>query len=152
MKKFILLYLILFGAFVVKAQNTAPKMPTPDEIAKKNVDELDKRLKLNATQKSVIYSYAYNQAKEQAEMIKRRQAGKGGEQDVDNYYKLSNETDKNIRNVLKGEQQTEYDKIVEERLSGKSGKKKKKGKGDEEISTGDLKGLLSAPALEKQGQ
>jgi len=117
------------------------KMPTPTEIAKKNVEDLDKKLKLNDTQKSIIYSLTYTQAKEQADLIKRQQAGTSREEDADKYYKLQNETTKNIRNVLKGDQQKQYDKIIEERLSGKSNKKKKKG--EEEVE-GDINGLLLA--------
>jgi len=117
------------------------KMPTPTEIAKKNVEDLDKKLKLNDTQKSIIYSLTYTQAKEQADLIKRQQAGTSREEDADKYYKLQNETTKSIRNVLKGDQQKQYDKDIEERLSGKSNKKKKKG--EEEVE-GDINGLLLA--------
>ncbi|MCX2431773.1 MULTISPECIES: hypothetical protein [unclassified Pedobacter] len=153
MKRVIFLLFILVGiSGLVNAQQN--KVPTPDEIAKKNVDDLDKRLKLNDTQKSVIYRFTFNQAKEQADLIKRQQAGNSREDDVDKFYKLQNETSKNIRNVLKGEQQAEYDKVIEERLSGKSakGKNKKKKKSDEEEVQGDIKGLLSAPPLEQQKQ
>lgn len=150
MKRLVILFVILVGVNgLVRAQQN--KMPTPTEIAQKNVDELDKRLKLNGTQKSVIYSFTYNQAKEQAELIKRQQAGNSKEEDVDKFYKLQNETSKNIRNVLRPEQQLEYDKVIEERLSGKSQKNKKKKKGEEEVES-DIKGLLSAPPVEKQNQ
>ncbi|PWS32412.1 hypothetical protein [Pedobacter paludis] len=152
MKRIVFLFLIVIGINgLAKAQQN--KMPTPDEIAKKNVEDLDKRLKLNDTQKSVVYRFTYNQAKEQADLIKRQQAGTSREEDVDKFYKLQNETSKNIRNVLKGEQQTEYDKIIEERLSGKTAKTgKKKKKGEEEEVESDIKGLLSGPKPEKQNQ
>ncbi|MFD2285424.1 hypothetical protein GJU39_04460 [Pedobacter petrophilus] len=153
MKRVIFLLLVLAGISVA-ANAQQNKMPTPDEIAKKNVDDLDKRLKLNDTQKSVIYRFTFNQAKEQADLVKRQQAGNSREEDVDKFYKLQNETSKSIRNVLKGEQQTEYDKVIEERLSGKSAKNKskKKKKGDEPEVEGDIKGLLSAPPLVPQKQ
>jgi len=153
MKRIIFLFLIVIGINgLAKAQQN--KMPTPDEVAKKNVEDLDKRLKLNDTQKSVIYRFTFNQAKEQAELIKRQQAGSSREEDVDKFYKLQNETSKNIRNVLKGEQQAEYDKVIEERLSGKSAKSKnkKKKKGEEEEVESDIKGLLSVPPLDPQKQ
>ncbi|MBC6113029.1 hypothetical protein ACFOG5_14465 [Pedobacter fastidiosus] len=152
MKRIVFLFLIVIGiSGLAKAQQN--KMPTPDEVAKKNVEDLDKRLKLNDTQKSVVYRFTYNQAKEQADLIKRQQAGNSREEDVDKFYKLQNETSKSIRNVLKGEQQTEYDKIIEERLSGKAAKtSKKKKKGEEEEVEGDIKGLLSGPKPEKQNQ
>ncbi|GGH14088.1 hypothetical protein [Pedobacter zeae] len=149
MKRLVILLVFLVGINgLVRAQQN--KMPTPSEIAQKNVEDLDKRLKLNGTQKSVIYSFTYNQAKEQAELIKRQQAGNSKEEDVDKFYKLQNETTKNIRNVLRPEQQLEYDKVIEERLSGKSPKNKKKKKGEEEEVQSDIKGLLSAPPVEKQ--
>ncbi|MBO9674904.1 MAG: hypothetical protein J7577_15765 [Sphingobacteriaceae bacterium] len=151
MKRLVILFLIVVSVNgLVSAQQN--KMPTPTEIAQKNVEDLDKRLKLNGTQKSVIYSFTYNQAKEQAELIKRQQAGNSREEDVDKFYKLQNETTKNIRNVLRPEQQLEYDKVIEERLSGKSPKSKKKKKGEEEEVQSDIKGLLSAPPVEKQNQ
>ncbi|MFC4211969.1 hypothetical protein ACFOWA_12290 [Pedobacter lithocola] len=141
MKKVIFLFLMVFGvtSLTFAQQN---KVPTSSEIAKKNVEDLDKKLKLNDTQKSIIYSLTFNQAKEQSDLIKRQQAGTSKEEDVDKFYKLQNETSKGIRNVLKGDQQTKYDKIIEERLSGKSNKKKKKG--EEEVE-GDINGLLFKP-------
>jgi len=141
MKQVIFLFLLIIGtSTLLFAQQN--KMPTSAEIAKKNVEDLDKKLKLNDTQKSIIYSLTYNQAKEQSELVKRQQAGTSREDDVDKFYKLQNETSKGIRNVLKGDQQTQYDKIIEERLSGKSNKKKKKG--EEEVE-GDINGLLLKP-------
>ncbi|WP_316755181.1 hypothetical protein [Pedobacter aquatilis] len=142
MKKVIFLFLIVIGinSLATAQQN---KVPTPTEIARKNVEDLDKKLKLNDTQKSIIYSLTFNQAKEQADLVKRQQAGNSREDDADKYYKLQNQTSKGIREVLKGDQQTKYDKIIEERLSGKSNKKKKKG--EEEEVEGDINGLLIKP-------
>ncbi|KQS31695.1 hypothetical protein [Pedobacter sp. Leaf194] len=141
MKNVIVLFLMVVGfAMLSMAQQ---KAPTPTEIAKKNVEDLDKKLKLNDTQKSIIYSLTYNQAKEQSDLVKRQQAGHTKEDDVDKYYKMQNETSKSIRNVLKGEQQAKYDKIIEDRLSGKANKKKKKG--EEEEVEGDINGLLLKP-------
>lgn len=151
MKRIIFLFLIVLGfTNMVKAQQN--KMPTPDEIAKKNVEDLEKRLKLNGTQKSIIYSYTFNQAKEQAELMKKQQAGNFNEDDVAKFYKLQNETSEKIKTVLKPEQQIEYDKVIEERLSGKTDKdkkKKKKKKDEEEDVVSDIKGLLTGP---KPGQ
>lgn len=141
MKKVIFLFLMVIGvSTLTMAQQN--KVPTPADIAKKNVEDLDKKLKLNDTQKSIIYSLTFNQAKEQTDLVKRQQAGNSREEDVDKYYKLQNETSKSIRTVLKGDQQTKYDKIIEDRLSGKANKKKKKG--EEEEVEGDINGLLLA--------
>ena len=50
MKKFLsALFLLTIMATVALAQ--ANKMPTPEELAKKNVDELETRLKLSSTPK-----------------------------------------------------------------------------------------------------
>ena len=139
---------LVFLFFLVAAMQTVSyaqqnKTPTASEIAKKNVEDLDKKLQLNETQKSIIYSLTFNQAKEQQDMVKRQQTGASREDDVDKFYKLQNETSKNIRNVLKGDQQIKYDRIIEDRLSGKANKKKKKG--EEEEVEGDINGLLLPP-------
>ncbi|WP_316830577.1 hypothetical protein [Pedobacter aquatilis] len=142
MKKVVFLFLFVIGISAIAGAQQ--KAPTPTEIAKKNVEDLDKKLKLNDTQKSIIYSLTYSQAKEQAELVKRQQSGNVKEDDIDKYYKLQNETTKSIRNVLKGDQQTQYDRIIEDRLSGKANKKKKKGQEEEEVE-GDISGLLIKP-------
>jgi protein CpxP len=141
MKKVIFLFLLVIGinALANAQQN---KVLTPTEIAQKNVEDLDKKLKLNDTQKSIIYSLTFTQAKEQADLVKRQQTGKSREEDVDKYYRMQNETSKSIRNVLKADQQAKYDKIIEDRLSGKLNKKKKKG--EEEEAESDINGLLLA--------
>ena len=140
MKKVIVLFLMVIGSGSLTIAQQ--KVPTPSEIAKKNVEDLDKKLKLNDTQKSIIYSLTFNQAKEQSDLVKRQQAGNTKEDDVDKYYKMQNETSKSIRNVLKGDQQAKYDRIIEDRLSGKANKKKKK---EEEEVEGDISGLLIKP-------
>lgn len=140
MKKVIVLFLMVIGLGTLAIAQQ--KAPTPSEIAKKNVEDLDKKLKLNDTQKSIIYSLTFNQAKEQSDLVKRQQAGNTKEDDIDKYYKMQNETSKSIRNVLKGEQQAKYDRIIEDRLSGKANKKKKK---EEEEVEGDISGLLIKP-------
>lgn len=116
--------------------------PKPEEITKKSVDELDKRLKLNATQKSIIYNFTYSQVKEQQELIKQQNNGVDNEQTLTRFYKLQDETSKNIRAVLKDDQQQEYDKMIQERLNGKDSKKKRKNKKnpEDDIVT-DLPGI-----------
>lgn len=142
MKKF-LSALFLFTTIAIAAL-AQPKMPTPDELAKKNVDELETRLKLSSTQKSIIYNYAYNMAKEQVTLMKKQQATGYDDEEVTKIYRLNNETNKNIKAVLKPEQILEYDKIVEERLSGiDPKKKKKKKKGEEEEKVVGIEGLKS---------
>ncbi|MFN0291438.1 hypothetical protein [Pedobacter helvus] len=146
MKKFLsALFLFTIIAIAALAQ---PKMPTPEELAKKNVDELETRLKLSATQKSVIYNYAYNMAKEQVALMKKQQATGYDDEEVTKLYRLNNETNKNIKAVLKPEQVVEYDKITEERLAGidPKKKKKKKKKGEEEEKIVGIEGLKSVKA------
>ncbi|MGY3054454.1 protein CpxP [Pedobacter sp. UYEF25] len=140
------LILILFAVILLGLTTQAQqKMPTPAETAKKNVDDLTTRLKLNDTQKSVIYRFTYAQAKEQSEMIKRQQAGTPKDDDADKYYKIQNETNANIRDVLKGDQKTEFDKVIEERLRGITPDSKKRKKGKEPEVEGDIRGLLIKP-------
>ncbi len=144
MKKF-LSALLLFTTMAVAAMAQQPKMPTPEELAKKNVDELETRLKLSSTQKSVIYNYAYNLAKEQIALSKKQQATGFNDEEISKLYRLNNETNKNIKAVLKPEQIVEFDKIVEDRLNGvdPTKKKKKKKKGEEEEKVVGIEGLKS---------
>lgn len=146
MKKYILVVMLLVGVHsLTKAQQ---KMPTAQEMAVKNVDELEKKLKLTSTQKSVIYNYVFDMSKQQLELIKRQQAGTSKEDDVTKFYKLQNETNDNIRTILKGEQLPEFEKVLEDRLNGNTKKKKKKGKKgkeeEEEVVTG-ISGLKLKP-------
>ena len=141
MKRLILMMLlVLGGVFSSVAQQ---KQPTAEEIARKNVDELEKRLKLSSTQKSVVYNYAFSLAKEQLALFKKQQASGYNDEEMTKYYKFQNETNKNIKSVLKPEQITEYDKITEERLSGidPNKKKKKSKKGEEEDKIVGIEGL-----------
>lgn len=145
MKTYILLAFLLLGlGSLTKAQQ---KMPTAQEMTVKNVDELEKRLKLTPTQKSVIYNYVFDMSKQQLDLIKRQQAGTSKEDDVTKFYKVQNETNDNIRTILKGDQLPEFEKVLEDRLNGVTKKKKnKKGKEKEkeEVVTG-ISGLKLQP-------
>ena len=148
MKKLVALLLCSFGSLFALAQ---PKIPTAEELAKKNVDEIDTRLKLTPTQRSVVYNYAFSFAKEQLNLMKKQQATGAGEEDIAKLYRLSNETNLNIKAVLKPEQVKEYDKLIEERLSGiDPKKKKKKRKKDEDDEVVGIEGLKSVKPLKQQ--
>lgn len=126
--------------------SSAQKIPTSEEIAKKNVDEMEKRLKLTPTQKSVIYNYAFDMAKEQLALYKKQQAGTYANEDETRIFRLMNEMNKNIKNVLKPDQVDEFNKLTEERLNGidPEKKKKKKKKGEEEEKIVGIEGLKRA--------
>ncbi|WP_199117285.1 hypothetical protein [Pedobacter sp. ASV28] len=142
MKKF--LSALLLATVVALSASAQQKLPTAEELAKKNVDELETRLKLSSTQKGVVYNYAYSFAKEQVALMKKQQATGYNDEEVAKIYRLSNETNKSIKAVLKPEQAIEYDKIIEERLSGIDPKKKKKRKkGEEEEKVVGIEGLKS---------
>ena len=115
--------MLLGMIFFAKAQK-AP--PTASEMATKSIEAMDKKLKLNSTQKNVIYNYTLDLCKEQVALSKKQQTGMYNEDDISKFYRMQNETTKNIRNILKGEQQTQYDQYLEEMLRG-GDKKKKKG-------------------------
>lgn len=143
MKRLILMMVLMMGlGFVGNAQ----KIPTSEEIAKKNVDEMEKRLKLTPTQKSVIYNYAFDMAKEQLALYKKQQAGTYVNEDETRIFRLMNEMNKNIKNVLKPDQIDEFNKLTEERLNGvdPEKKKKKKKKGEEEEKVVGIEGLRGA--------
>jgi hypothetical protein len=137
---FSVLFLSVFGQ---------PKVPTAEELTKKNVDEMVSRLKLSSTQKSVIYNYAYNFAKAQVELMKKQQSGGYGEEDIAKMYRLNNETNLNIKSVLKPEQVTEFNQLIEERLNGDNvkKKKKKKRKGEEDEEVVGIEGLKSVKGV-----
>ncbi|MBP8066948.1 MAG: hypothetical protein KAY27_00155 [Pedobacter sp.] len=140
MRRLIFTTMLIFGAIF---SSFAQKQPTAEELAKKNVDELEKRLKLSTTQKNVINNYAFFIAKEQIAIYKKQMASGVDNDELTKYYKLQNETNKNIRNVLKPDQVAEYDKLLEERLSGidPTKKKRKLKKGEEEEKVVGIEGL-----------
>lgn len=142
MKKLILMLALFIG---VVFSSSAQKVPTAEEIAKKNIEELEKRLSLSTTQRSVIYNYAYESAKDQLDLYKKNQAGTSKQEDETRFFISQNETHKKIRSVLKPDQVIEYNKIVEERLSGidPTRKKKKLKKGEEEEKIVGIEGLRS---------
>lgn len=142
MKKLILMLALALGVFF---SSSAQKIPTAEELAKKNVEEIDKRLKLTPTQKGVIYNYAFDMAKEQLALFKKQQAGGAKPEDETRLYRLQNEMNTNIKTVLKGEQVDEFNKLTEERLSGidPTKKKKKLKKGEEEEKVVGIEGLKS---------
>ena len=126
--------------------SNAQKIPTADEVAKKNVEEIDKRLKLTPTQKGIIYNFAYDFAKEQFALYKKQQAGTVKPEDETKFFKMHTELNKNIKAVLKPDQVAEFDKLIEERLSGvdPNKKKKKPKKGEEEEKVVGIEGLKAA--------
>ncbi len=140
MKRLIFAAVLIFG---VVFSSIAQKQPTAEELAKKNIEELEKRLKLSQTQKNVIYNYAFFIAKEQIALYKKQVTTGVDNDQLTRYYRLQNETNKNIKSLLKPDQATEFDKIIEERLSGidPSKKKKKQKKGEEEEKVVGIEGL-----------
>lgn len=143
MKTYILLVLFVLGlSGLVSAQK---KMPTAQELTVKNIEELNERLTLSPTQKSVIYNYVFDLYRQQLDLVKKQQAGTSKEDDVTKFYKFQNETNDNIKNILKGDQLAAFDKLQEERLNGSNIKKKKgkKEKNKEEEPVTGISGLKS---------
>lgn len=84
--RYIVIVLLAFGFCAsVKAQQ---KLPTAQELTVKDVDEMVERLKLNPTQKSVIYNYKFELYKYQLDLVKKQQAGTSKEDDVSKFYRL----------------------------------------------------------------
>ena len=142
MKRLVLILAVFLGMFL---SVSAQKVPTAEELAKKNIEEIDKRLKLTPTQRGVIYNYAFSMAKEQLALYKKQQAGTSKPEDETRIYRLQNEMNSDIKTVLKGDQIDEFNKLNEERLSGIDPKKKKKKlkKGEEEEKVVGIEGLKS---------
>jgi len=128
------------------AKAQSQKMPTAQELTVKSIDEMVERLKLSATQRSVIYNYTFELYKQQLDLVKRQQAGTSKEEDVTKFYKFQNETNNNIKTILKGDQIAQFDQLLEDRLNGdnkkKKNKKKKNSAEEEEVSTG-ISGLVN---------
>ncbi|RZJ77377.1 MAG: hypothetical protein EOO47_16980 [Flavobacterium sp.] len=142
MKRLILMVALLVGLVLnVNAQ----KVPTAQELAKKNIDEMEERLKLSSTQKSVLYNIAYDMAKEQLALYKKQQAGTYVDEDGTIFFKKQNESNNTIRRLLKPEQVEEFNKLIEDRLNGVDSKKKKKKlkKGEVEEKVTGIEGLKS---------
>ncbi|WP_316788723.1 hypothetical protein [Pedobacter frigoris] len=141
-KTYILVAFLLFGISAIA--NAQQKMPTAQELTVKNVDEMAERLKLSSTQKSIIYNYTFEMYKQQLDLVKKQQAGTSKEEDISKFYRFQNQTNDNIKTILKGEQLPEFEKLQEEWLNGdKNKKKKKKGKKDQEEVVTGIEGLKS---------
>jgi len=141
MKRYVLALMMVAGISLFANAQKVP--PTAVEMTDKNIEALDKKVKLNSTQRSIIYNYTLDMYKEQVAIGKKQQAGTFQEDDIARFYKMQNQTSKNIRNILKGEQQTQYDEFQEEQLRGgdKKKKKKKHGKDEEEDVVTGISGL-----------
>jgi len=136
MKRYLLmLSMIWCSVFMAQAQK---KMPTAVEIAQKNIEALAKKVKINPTQRNIIYNYMLDFSKEQVSFAKKQQAGMFNQEDMGKLYNLQNENNDKIRTILKGEQLIDFDKYLEEQLRGGDHKKKKKSKKseEEEVVTG----------------
>lgn len=145
MKKYLLVFLFFCAALSLQAQNN--KVPSAEEIAKKTTDTLERRLSLNSTQKSIVFSYNLELTKVQEKMYKKQMAGTYNEDDATVFLRKDNETTRKIKSILKPEQIALFNKYKEEIQSGVLGKKKKKG---EENGDDDLSGLLSFPPPKSQ--
>ena len=130
MKTYILATLLFFGAgSLATAQN---KIPTVQELTVKDVAEVEERVKLSPTQKSIIYNYTFEKYKQQMDLYKRQQAGTVREEEMSKFKRFQDETDDNIRNLLKGEQIALFDQLIEDRMNGTTKKKTKKSKNKKE--------------------
>ena len=146
MKIYLTLFALLIGLHSV-ADAQSQKMPTAQELTQKSIKEMEEKLKLSTTQKSVIYNYTFELYKQQLDLVKRQQAGTSREEDVAKFYKFQNDTNNNIKTILKGEQIAQFEQLLEDRLNGDAKKKnkkgkKKKGEKEEEVSTG-ISGLVN---------
>lgn len=130
MKTYILTVLLFLsaGPFVI-AQN---KIPTVQELTTKDMAELEERVKLSPTQKGVIYNYTFELYKQQMDLYKKQQAGTIREEEMSKFRRLQDETNDNIRNLLKGEQVAQFEQLLDDRMNGTTKKKSKKTKNKKE--------------------
>ena len=139
MKRYLLILSMICGSVLMA--NAQKKMPTAVEIAQKNIEALTKKVKVNPTQRNIIYNYMLDFSKEQVSFAKKQQAGMFSQEDMGKLYNLQNENNDKIRTILKGEQLGEFDKYLEEQLRGGDKKKKKKAKDEEEEVVTGISGL-----------
>lgn len=126
MKIYVLAALLFFGAgSIAIAQN---KIPTVQELTVKDVTELDERLKLSPTQKSVIYNYIFEMYKQQMDLYKKQQAGTIREEEMSKFKRFQTETNDSIRSLLKGDQIAHFEQLLDDRMNGTTKKKTKKDK------------------------
>lgn len=142
MKRYVLMLSMVLGTVVFARAQKVP--PTATELTTKTMDALDKKLKLNPTQRGIVYNYTLDLYKEQVSLGKKQQAGTIQEDDISKFYKLQNETTNKIKYILKDDQKATYDEFLEEQLRGGE-KKKKKGKHEEEEVVTGISGLKLPP-------
>lgn len=117
MKK-IFLIIALFAGSVSLSQAQQRQQRSPEEMAQRNVDGLEKRLNLTADQKAKIYTIVLAQAKT---MDSLRTAGRnsGGDRQAafSKIREFQDENNKKISALLNDDQKKAYDQMLEERRS-----------------------------------
>ncbi|WP_028295319.1 hypothetical protein [Olivibacter sitiensis] len=95
------------------------QMATPEERAKRSVEEIDKAVKLEGSQKDSIYSYELANAQVQQTLFEKARADGNMDRQkmMAQMQVLQEEIDKKIKGVLKGEQVEKYEVYVKERQS-----------------------------------
>lgn len=117
MKKTFLL-IALFTAILSVSKAQPRQQRTPEEMAQRNVEMLEKRLNLTADQKAKVYSTILSQYKT---MDSLRTAGRNSDADRQEMFSkmraMQEENDKKISALLTDDQKKTYEEWVKERQS-----------------------------------
>ncbi len=119
MRKVLLTCFVLAGALLFSYAQPPQRggqqgRMSPEDRAKRTVEDLEKSLKLTKQQQDSVYAYSLTQAKEQQALF---QQGQDGDRQamMGKMREIRANTDKKIRTILNDDQKAAYDKLMKER-------------------------------------
>ena len=116
MKKVLLTCFVLAGALLFSYAQPPQRggQMSPEDRAKRMVEDLEKSLKLTKQQQDSVYAYSLAGSKEQQALF---QQGRDGDRQamMGKMREIRANTDKKIRTILNDDQKAAYDKLVKER-------------------------------------
>ena len=107
---------VLLGTAMSMAQPGGQRNMDPEEMAKRQTEQLKEALGLNEDQEKKVYDLNLENAKKRAEMFEEmRESGSGFEGMRDKMEALREDENKKMKAILTDEQWTKYEKYMEER-------------------------------------
>lgn len=119
MKKLLFSVVLVLGIYATsRAQQErggGMRMGTPEEMAKRNLEQIDEKVKLDDVQKDSVYSYLEAQAKVQQQLFEKAREGGDRQKLMGQMQVLQEDIDKKIKGVLSEDQVKKYDAYAKER-------------------------------------